>query len=162
MGKTVTTLLLAICSIISNAQFGPKVAGPVTWEGVTMTEGDTLHFGRGTLANGQFRFLFNNHGDHLDGSNFTLLIRKFSIWQSEKFGERHYILFSYPINGAHISDLTGAIDSGEVLAINSHKLQSKKPTSIVVDELIKLKQLLDNGSLTQQEFNDQKKKLLNQ
>ena len=155
--------LLMLISLTTTAQFGQRVeGGSVTWAGVTLHEGDTLHFGRGTLDNGQFRFLFFNDGKHWDGSNFTLRINKFEIWDSPRLGERHYILFKWPLVGAHVSDLEGAINSGEITALNSIPFTPSKVVNSVADELIKLKKLLDTGVLTQQEFDDQKKKLLKQ
>jgi hypothetical protein len=53
-----------------------------------------------------------------------------------------------------------AISACEVLPCKSEKTKSSSTIS-VADELLKLKQLLDAGAITQAEFDGQKKKLLN-
>ncbi|MBD2705507.1 SHOCT domain-containing protein [Spirosoma sp. BT702] len=64
-------------------------------------------------------------------------------------------------------EIIPAIEFGEVTAINDEPVgpvkQESKPatTASVADELLKLKQLLDAGAITKDEYESQKKKLLN-
>lgn len=151
-------------SLTTSAQFGQRVDGPVTWAGITLQENDTLHFSQGTLTNGQFRFLYDNSGQHIDGSNYNLLIKKFEVRQVNNGQVKNYIILRWPygIVNAHVSDLSGAINSGELTAANGKVLGKPQAVPSVADELLKLKQLLDGGVLTQQEFDEQKTKLLKQ
>ncbi|MBD2755082.1 SHOCT domain-containing protein [Spirosoma sp. BT704] len=65
----------------------------------------------------------------------------------------------------YLIEVENALESSEIiLPVRYRKnVNQANPAPIsVADELLKLKQLLDAGALTQDEFNQQKKKLLSQ
>ncbi len=155
---------------------GTRIDGPITVHGIDIKEGDTLHLGYGTLPNGGFKFI-EQPSNALTGaperilgpsfSNLILVVKHFKAFENRKAGTKLYAVASPRQGALNVAvDLLLAVDAGEVTGVNDLSFPKKSvgqpTTSSVADELLKLKQLLDTGAITQDEFDTQKKKLLNQ
>lgn len=166
-------VVLAAFSINSYAQIlpGHKVDGPVyILDSIKVNVGDTILMGQASGSENKFMYLFDgqHHSAHNEMANKKLVIKglKMSIYNG---AIKKYYAVVYP--GGIFNwgiDLDNAIKSGEVAGLNSLRFaDSRKPVVIqaapsVADELIKLKKLLDQGVITKEEFDAQKKKLLKQ
>ncbi|WP_461049709.1 SHOCT domain-containing protein [Spirosoma arcticum] len=154
---------------------GIQVGGPITVYGVDIKEGDTLHLGFGTLPNGGFKFI-QQPSNGLTGaprrvlgpdfSNLVLVVKHFKEFENRKVGKKLYAVASPRQGALNVAvDLPLAVDVGEVTGVNSLSFDKKpvgqQPVPSVADELLKLKQLLDTGAITQKEYDTQKGKLLN-
>lgn len=173
MKNTLLPLLL-LMALSTNAQiYGKKILGPVEVSGYRLKIGDTLHFGRGTLPDGWFKYITQPPNIwagsaemhlHRSFSGRFLIVKDFKeVKSKDRGGELLAVInpggFNYAV------ELEDAIAVGEISAINSIKVKqptTSQPVTSVADELLKLKQLLEAGAITQDEFNAQKKKLLNQ
>ncbi|WP_206513043.1 SHOCT domain-containing protein [Larkinella soli] len=148
--------------------FGQKtIEGPVTLSnGFTIKAGDTLHLVSGTMPNGDFKYIMAKPNLlsmaltplHSSNGRRFFVIKRVDLYGNKKRGEQYFALIN-PGGFNHLVDLVQAIDAGEISRINSLPV---KPTASrsVADELLKFKQLLDSGAITQEEYDKQKKKLL--
>lgn len=173
-----STLLLFVCTAtISLAQIaGKKVSGPITVSGVTFKEGDTLSFGSGTMPNGDFKYIVQPpnvfagspeyHMNRSYSGRFTT-IKSLKNQSSKRFGDKFIAVIS--TSGFNCAvELEDAMRTNEIVAVNGKAIGSSTATAVkaivssgsVADELLKLKQLLDAGAITQAEYDAQKKKLL--
>lgn len=133
--------------------------------------GDTLHLGQGSNPNKNFIYFFDNF-NHQAGNNYAgqFVKIKFFKYENNGLGKKFYAavnadqLYNYGV------DLANAIKYGEVIGVNRIKFnQNKTATTTIIqnkistaDELKKYKELLDQGVISQDEFDAQKKKLLEQ
>ncbi|RYC70854.1 SHOCT domain-containing protein [Spirosoma sordidisoli] len=154
--------------------YGKKQEGPLTLEGgKQVSVGDTIHFGRGTMPGGDFKYiqtpanaivgLAESSLPHQWGGRFAI-VNAIRTNETKRFGKKTYVVVSAGRNA--MIEIEPAIEVGEVVAINSQSVKTKNATNSsstvsVADELIKLKQLLDAGAISQGEYDQQKKKLLN-
>jgi hypothetical protein len=144
--------------------------------------GSTLKCGRGTLPNGSFKYLHTSRSSWVAVMNSTqadptagitplgkgyggtfLQVKAIRKEGNKKRGYRYYI----KVGGGSIVnyevDLEDAIATGEVVGRNvtTIPIASANPASqSPVDELKKLKELLDANAITQQEYDSAKKKIL--
>ncbi len=164
------------CSVAFSASAqipGKRIDGPLEIAGVKFSEGDTLHFGQGTIPNGDFKYI-NQPLNVFSGtkemslprsfSGRTLIIKGFRDATSKRAGEKLLAVVN-PGGFNYAVELGDAVQSGEIVAVNSRKVGNKAtaaaaPATSVADELLKLKQLLDAGAINQTEYDQQKKKLL--
>ncbi len=87
---------------------------------------------------------------------------------NKKIGKTYEPLITFG-SGRYEIDVDNAIASGELLVPEEFRPKPKGTTVVevkqkisVADELVKLKKLLDDGILTKEEYDAQKKKLLEQ
>ncbi|NID10641.1 SHOCT domain-containing protein [Fibrivirga algicola] len=176
MYKALLTVgLLGLFGSASQAQIpGKQSKEPVTLtDGITVNVGDTLRWGRGSTPYGDFKYVVQPL-NVLAGTREQFLDRRYNgQWavvkhfkvQSVKNAGNKTVAVVNPFSGYNFAvDLEPAIEAGEIVAVNSRRVGAKpaeaaKPAS-VADELLKLKQLLDAGAITQGEYDAQKKKLL--
>lgn len=148
--------------------------------GVTYHVGDTLRLGHGTnngnfttlKVNGFTAFMIKSHshdGDRdsrLYASNTVTNARALvkSIKQVTQYGETKYYLVVtiQRAPGSYDLDIEAAINNCEVANCTGSKPGLAQAAPDKYDQIKKLKQLLDSGALTQSEYDEQKKKLLNQ
>ncbi|GAB4025093.1 SHOCT domain-containing protein [Spirosoma gilvum] len=145
---------------------------PAMAPGWTIKTGDTLRLGKGTMPDKSFAFIYQDPAnltlarrngfmgkDYLDNlyAGTRLVVKELNTSGSTaiaifRSGVRYYI------------QIENAIEAGELLPPPQfRKIASvSHSTASVADELLKFKQLLDSGAITQQEYDTQKKKLLNQ
>lgn len=150
---------------------GKKIEGPIkTKYGFLIQEGDTIIIGTGTNPNGDFKYIYmptNGFAGNQESSlpkmysGASIQIKFFKKLSGPKFGEKFFTVFN--MGGFNqVIEFEQAYESGEIIyPKNPLKNKSSINTSSISDELIKLKKLLDNGVLTQAEFDAQKKKILN-
>ncbi|GAB4052470.1 SHOCT domain-containing protein [Spirosoma litoris] len=147
--------------------------------GWVIKNGDTLTFGKASLPNKQFAFIYENPAGF--GTTYVNGRMVYRYMESNYAGKRG-IVKDLVQNGTkrqgfkmcavvgvgmpvrYYTELDNAIEAGEIVPPAQFRSVGSQPTKngSVADELIKLKQLLDAGAITQDEFNSQKKKLLNQ
>ncbi|GAB4023209.1 hypothetical protein GCM10028808_72950 [Spirosoma migulaei] len=176
---TILALAVLLCPFLCSAQIGgKKVFEPITVSGYTVAIGDTLYFGQGTMPSGSFKyvaraanFLLGTPEYHLDRNYSGRFLTVLELRDLKRQGAgQKYLAIILPRGSLNFAvELEDAIKTGELTAINQQKVfnpstaaVTTKPVASVADELIKLKGLLDAGALTQAEYDDQKKKLLNQ
>lgn len=151
---------------------GTKILGPLTvMDTIKLSEGDTLNLGLGTSPTKNFMFVFDDQmfGAPNSFANRFVIIKGFKQDNRTKLGKKYYATFS---TGALFNwglDLEGAIRAGEVIGVNYKYFNAPKKAAgvttqkpSVADELKKLKELFDQGVLTKEEFDLQKKKILSQ
>ncbi|MCK8490431.1 SHOCT domain-containing protein [Spirosoma sp. RP8] len=151
-----------------------------TLGGWIIKKGDTLQLGKGTLPDKAFAFIYENPAsftadyrngrlikDYL-GTRFarkTVVVKDLSMVGTKKTGFAAVAIVSVGLMARYRVELANAFEAGEVIPPAKYRTAETSPVADkpigVADELIKLKQLLDAGVLTQEEFNAQKKKLLN-
>ena len=154
---------------------------------VKFSVGDDIKVGTGSTDDGSFKYIRINsaswtHFSSTDGpngrganqanslpSNFSghlMHIKKIRRDGNEKRGYVVYLVLGGGTMTNYECDIVRAVNVGE---IECDGCVSKKNTPTVIvnnsgstaDELIKLKKLKDDGVITQEEFDMQKKKLLN-
>lgn len=164
-------ILLAFCTIpfIAFSQNEYKASN-----GKVYHVGDTVKIALGSMADGSFKYVqasqpsflpprrsSNDLNARKDMANSFVMIKK--IKNGDRLSDRvRKTVFVVKTNGILNLDIwiEEAIAACEVTpCADTHYAQAVQPLSIA-DELLKLKKLLDSGTLTQDEFNAQKKKLL--
>lgn len=144
--------------------------------GITYHLNDTVHLGKGSNANGTFLYI-EDRGLGLPGppgrsggggrslpkdyANAGVIIK--SIRKMPLNGVDKY-LFMVNAGGPfrfsmYIDD---AISACEVTPCKQTTIDEKAPVASVADEIKKLKQLMDSGAITKDEYETRKKKLLDQ
>jgi hypothetical protein len=180
-------LLLLIASIHVNAQIaGRRTKDAIMiFDSIEVKPGDTIFLGRGSDRRGAFEYVYQPPNAWVgtpeeslarNFANTRSVIKHFKNQKSKRAGEKVVAVVNF--GGFNcVADLEPAIEAGEILAINGHNFNEKpvavkevnQPTTQVnvqqqstskADELKKLKELLDSGVLSQDEYNTEKKKLL--
>ncbi|MBO2010863.1 SHOCT domain-containing protein [Hymenobacter negativus] len=133
--------------------------------GTTVHAGDTLFFTHGQREDGSFKYASIPRQVMATESSLP------STWNGRKAvvkeireipyktGSVYTVVFKSGMLNAVI-DFNSAEETGEIRTANNQKKATPATTGGVADELIKLRALLDNGTLTQAEFDAQKAKLL--
>lgn len=160
--------------------------GYVTPVGYTVKAGDELILGKGTLPNKFFAFIYQSPTGYfsettLDASNRKSLTsafagKKVKVKRLQSYGTKRTGYNVVAVVGAggivnYWIELDQAIEAGEVIVPEPYasKLDINKKNNPVViqqnnvsvaDEIKKLKALYDSGVLTKEEYESQKKKLL--
>ena len=147
--------------------------------GITYHIGDTIKLGQGSASNGTFRYVqyggwqvffisgngADDHNIEKTFSGYAVTIRKIHSFNAHGVPK---VVFAVDIGKGSNFDLwiEDAITSCEIA--NCTGQGSNKPVVVQqrqddnLDKLKKLKALLDAGAITGAEYNEQKKKLLNQ
>ncbi|MBS1501705.1 MAG: SHOCT domain-containing protein [Bacteroidetes bacterium] len=139
--------------------------------GITYRPGDTIKLGLGSMPNGDFKYIQINQllpgppdprrsgamAARKDMSNGSYVIKKIAKVEQMTGGEQ--VVITIRTGGLPTCDvwIEAAITACEVTPCGQKT--SGAPVG-VADELIKLKKLLDDGAITQAEYDAQKKKLL--
>lgn len=150
---------------------GHKVDGPVViMDTLKVKAGDTIRLGQGSGSNKGFIYFFDgqHHTGRSDMANSRLVIKSIKELDDPNMGKKYLAIvnpggiFNWAI------DLESAIRSGEVSGINKVRFADGRSQVVIqnktsaADELIKLKKLLDQGVITKEEFEKQKKKVLSE
>lgn len=146
--------------------------------GMKFYKGAIIKLGVGSTDDGNFKFIrrnensiFNYYGDDSqkvnaanslprNQSGYNVIIKRVENRGNKKKGYIKYAVFTLGIVNYEI-DIENAINTGEVESsgIKNDKNKSSNNFS-VADELSKLKKLFDDGVISKEEFDEQKKKLL--
>ena len=135
--------------------------------GYTFKEGDQIIIGNGSNTNGEFNYITTQSPIvgviPLKGGwmGSKLIIKEIFLSGSKKRG---YIA-TFKLGTGNIANyycaIDAALDSKEVILLQKSKLDKMNHDSFsVADEIGKLKKLMDDGALTKEEFEAQKKKIL--
>lgn len=165
-------LLILSFSLIAQIP-GKKSDDPVKIGEIEIKTGDILNLGRGSdPRTGDFVFIYQPP-NYIAGieeikldkmyAGSEIEIKHFKIYSRKKIGEKTFAVIN--IGGLNNAiELEAAINAGEIVAINGKPVgdhdQGDQSSVSVADELIKLKELLDQGVITKEEFESQKAKLL--
>lgn len=146
--------------------------GYKTESGWVIKEGDKIQTGRGTMPNKSFAYIYNAPGITLDVSRTPLgatwsskqaTVKKITFSGTKKSGFTPIIVVGMGHLNNYWVEIESAITAGEIIppAEFQKKEVPSTGTASVADELKKLKELLDAGAITQEEYDQQKKKILN-
>ena len=97
-------------------------------------------------------------------SGRKIIIKELAANGGKKTGYGIYAIAAVGLPIRYYIELDNAIDAGEILPPIKYRPSAQSSPSVpvtVADELIKLKSLLDAGAITKEEFDGQKKKILN-
>lgn len=132
-----------------------------------LIKGQYLNFGTGSNSETkEFNYItlrFNGEKLGTAWNGLKLPIKDFKIYNSKKTGEKIYVILTKGLSG-FMCDIEPAISSREVIikGLNDNVTNQGNTSPVsVADEIMKLKKLKDDGVLTEDEFQSQKKKLLN-
>jgi len=172
-------LLLLLLPTISFAQvlgLGKRLSEYKASNGITYHVGDTVKLGQGSAPNGTFRYvqyggwLMFTQGGGTDAHNversysgYGAVIKKIHSFKAHGIPK---VVFAVDITQSSNFDLwiEDAITTCEVANCTGHAVHATvvQQSDDNLDRLKKLKGLLDSGAISQAEYNEQKKKLLNQ
>ena len=147
-----------------------------TTAGTLVHVGDTLRLGRGTLATGEFQYVYVpanvftgspqiNFSSPM--SNLTARVENLRFQQSKNEGNKTAAVVKANILNGCV-DLDAAKSAGEIVPANPRRAAvsaaagpaSTAPPLSTADELLKLKKLYDQKVLTKAEYDAQKAKRL--
>ncbi len=140
--------------------------------------GQTIKLGYGSNDNKGFQFIYESPASFVNlmtyngtvqlkylkslWANRSLTIKKIGLSGSKSYGYKWMLILVAGTPGNYWCEIVEALSHKEVITPLTKKSETKAPITSVADELKKLKELLDAGVLTQEEFDAQKKKILNQ
>lgn len=147
-----------------------------TASGFKVFVGQKLKLGVGTMPTGDFKFirrsntsLFAASSTNQSAANNANALRRnqsgleYKVIRIDERGNKRHGYVYYPIvTSRYEVDINNAIAAGEIVVPDEYKkvnIENKQSIS-VADELTKLKKLRDDGVLTEEEYQTQKKKLL--
>jgi len=184
------TLIFIIFQVFSQSDSTlPRIVKDTlfTTSGYKVVEGQEIKIGTGTMPDGDFKFIrrnsnslfsyysttgYQNQANAANAFPRSQAGLKYKIKTVEKRGNKKHGYVYYAKIGAGLInyeiDVENAISSGELNVPDEFKPKPKttpvvvevKQQISVADELTKLKKLYDDGVLTKEEYEDQKKKLL--
>jgi hypothetical protein len=141
-----------------------------TTSGFKIYKGQTLHFGKGTRPDGKFRFI-NIKSDLSSYSlaNNSIVVKKLKNYGISVLGNGYIEIvgtITFKDGSKGYIDIHMAFDRAIENSLNlpsellvPDEFRNKKRLS-VADEIIKLNKLYEDGILSKEEFETQKKKLL--
>lgn len=172
--KTTILLLAVMLSGIMSANAQKKTEYKAS-NGIVYHVGDTIQLGRGSRDDGTFNYLQINNtfsafvgGEPNQGvaksfSGANVVIKKIREMNMKGASKVYFVVGGGSITNYWLM-IDDALATGEVVDPTKNKAGEKEesaPESSKADKLRELKQLLDEGILTQEEFEAEKKKILN-
>lgn len=178
MRKCVTPILILAAHIV-HAQDSVYLRNDSlhTTSGFIIYSGQDLKLGTGTLPNGDFRYITvstasfyyianRGHSGMISSLSRKNINQKVTVLKIDTRGNKKKGYLFYPIINVGANhyqiDSDGAIASGEIVVPDDFKSKPAASQDDIYDKLKKLKDLLDSGAITQEEYDAQKKKLLEQ
>ncbi len=169
MKKVVMLFLLVSISLTAQKKV-EKLESYTASNGVTYKLGDEFKLEKGSDTNGKFVYVLmggwamstnNAEANRLPAANAGLIV---TVKKIKKYNYKRYKGVYFTVGGGNITnyiiDIENAIGVCEIKPCTSSKEAQPKPDKY--DQLKKLKELLDSGVLSQDEFDSEKKKLLKQ
>lgn len=171
MKKTITLVLAIVLTATINGQ-SKKLKEYTASNGITYKIGDTITLANGSNFDGKFQYVqmgglartANAEANKLPGINSGL---KVNIKKIRHTKNKRFDMVWFVVGGGNIANywlfIEDAIDSCEIDNCNE-KVQKVEvvDASDKYDKLAKIKKLLDDGVLTKEEYETEKKKILNQ
>ncbi len=169
-------LLFLFCLLASLNSVAQKLTEYRAINGVNYKIGDTVKLGRGSAPNGTFMYLqmggwgaimsydADKGANQLNigraYANTAVIIKKIKFYAISGVQK-----MTFTVGGGNITNyvltIDDAIQACEVVPCQDpNNPNNQSAASSVADELIKWKKLLDQGAITQAEYDAQKKKLL--
>lgn len=151
-----------------------------TANGFKIVVGDDVKLGTGTMPNGSYKYINFSQLSFMGGNNRNNNGDLGKNWNGHKFRVKYFrkdgtkkrgFTYKLILGGGNIvnyeCDIESAIAVGEIIVPEEYRPKSNivvevKQNFSIADELAKLKKLLDDGVLNQEEYDIQKKKLLEQ
>ena len=145
-----------------------------TTYGYKITVGQEIKLGRGTRDNGDFKFISVSRNSWMapgpkqaplrkKSNHHVAVVKKIVQHGNSKNGYTFYAIIGVDDIVNYESEVEDAIAAGEIVVPDKFKHStdngSAQPVS-VADEIAKLKKLYDDGAITKEEYDAQKKKLL--
>ncbi|WP_263601500.1 SHOCT domain-containing protein [Chryseobacterium sp. PET-29] len=165
----------------------PKLVGDtlITKSGFKIIIGQDINLGTGSTPDGDFKFIRRNStgfgtimmmtdNNSYNKSQLSLprnmaghkgKVVKIVVRGNQRIGQTFEPLITFG-SGRYEIDVDNAIAAGEIIVPEQFKPKPKaaivelKQNISIADEIVKLKRLLDDGILTKEEYDIQKKKLL--
>ena len=169
----ITFLIIAILTLnLSHGQKKKEKLSEFTASnGITYKIGDEVKLGRGSDTNGKFVYVniggwavsTNPENNRLGAANSGLIV---TIKKIHKYNYKRYKGVYFTVGGGNITNYTLDIESAIKTCEVEHctkeiqKVEIVGNTSDKYDQLKKIKELLDEGILTQEEYDAEKKKIL--
>jgi hypothetical protein len=127
-------------------------------------EGDKIQLGKGSAPSGDFKYIYKSVARlplRASDSGTVADIGVIRFQGTPKKGLKFFLILKGELKDFEI-EVSNALGSGEIVSKDPNfKINTGNPPCFsVADELKKLKELLDQGVITQEEFDTQKKKLL--
>lgn len=155
--------------------------GYTTPSGWTVKPGDELKIGKGSMPNKTFSFIYQSptgftsetSGDNYSNKRYagtnmagkSTKVKSLIAYGNKKTGYTIVARVGFGELVNYWIEIDNAVEGGELIPPSAYAKKEQSGTSTggsIADELKKLKELLDSGALTQEEYNAQKKKLLAQ
>lgn len=160
--KTILTIALAFLCLNGYTQ---KLTEYKASNGVTYHLRDTIKLGRGSGQDGWFVYMLASMMNTSDSqrdwfkrkfTNAGVILKNIEVREVAGIKKYEFIVGGGAMYNFHLN-IEEAISSCEVLPCS----QTVNANLNKFDQIKKIKELLDSGALTQSEFDEQKKKLLN-
>jgi len=178
MKKLLFCLLLAPCFASAQVDL-PKIVDDTlfTSSGYRAVAGTDIKLGNGTLPNGDFKYVTTSRGPMIGPSDprrrpepagiswagHMFHIKRFHKDGNSKRGYTYFLVLGAGGLVNFLCDVENAIASGELVVPDEYRPKTAQagvaPVS-PVDQLKKLKDLLDAGAINQNEYDSAKKKIL--
>lgn len=165
--KTVFTTVIILIGLSLSAQKIEKLDEYTASNGITYKEGDEIKLGRGSDTNGRFVYVTvggwavstNPEENRLGAGNAGLLV---TVKKIKKYNYKRYKGVYMTVGGGNITnytlDIENAIATCEIEDCSND--QGNVGASDKYDRLKKLKELFDSGAITEEEYNLEKRKIL--
>ena len=173
MKKIILLSLFASLTFMCEAQFvrGTKTDSVIVMDNIKIKVGDMIQIGQGSSPVKNFLYIYD-FGWHAAPNGIAskyYIIKKLKYELDKKTDTKQYFAFielAGLMGGSYAINLENAIRYKEIISLNKKSFDNENKSNqtsnkvSITDELKKLKELLDQGILTQDEFNSQKKKIL--
>lgn len=165
MKKRLIFVLLVLPVLVVAQKNGDSLMTSIGWE---IYEGDSIQLKSGTRDNGRFKYVqtAGAFGSTYEATFLPSMLgnRKYVVTKiKDQKGVKIPLIVIRRVMGMEdrfAVDIENAILSGEVVIPEKYRKTQIPFGASVADELFKLKKLCDEGILTKEEFDAQKKKLL--
>lgn len=167
--RTATFLISIFVVNLVYAQNVEKLEEYTASNGITYKVGDEIKLGRGSDTNGKFVYVnvggwamsTDAESNRLGAANAGLIV---TVKKIKKYDYKRYKGVYFTVGGGNITnytlDIENAIITCEIEDCKNNNEVSSISTSDKYDQLAKLKKLFDDGVLTEEEYNAEKKKVL--
>ena len=166
MKKVVLLLVSYFIVNFSYSQNVEKLQEYTASNGVTYKIGDEIKLGRGSDTNGKFVYVnvggwavsTDPEANRLGAANVGLLV---TVKKINKYNHKRYKGVYFVVGGGNITNYTLDIENAiQTCEVENCAQKSQDSGTDKYDQLAKLKKLLDDGVLSQEEYEIEKKKIL--
>ena len=162
----IVVFILAITS--TQAQNAEQLEEFTASNGITYKIGDEIKLARGSDTNGKFVYVniggwaisTNSEANRLPAGNAGRIV---TVKKIKKYDHKRYKAVIFIIGGGNITNYTLDIENAIATCEIENCKNTNNPvasTSDKFDKLKKLKELFDQGILSEKEYSDEKKKIL--